>query len=105
MTLCGRMKARSIRTNAEGGPRGLKAGARVVRPLSLGRYLLIVFALSWPFQLAFVVLGETFRPILLLSMIMAGVGTFVAGRYVFTDGFEGTGWRWCRPGTTSSPSP
>jgi membrane protease YdiL (CAAX protease family) len=30
-------------------------------------------------------------------MIMAGVGTFVAGRYVFKDGFEDAGWRWGRP--------
>ena len=30
-------------------------------------------------------------------MIMAGVGTFVAGRYVFRDGFESAGWRWGRP--------
>ena len=30
-------------------------------------------------------------------MIMAGVGTFVAGRYVFRDGFEDAGWRWGRP--------
>jgi hypothetical protein len=42
----------------------------------------VVFALSWPFQLAFDFLGNPFRPILLLAMIMAGVGMFVAGRYV-----------------------
>jgi membrane protease YdiL (CAAX protease family) len=30
-------------------------------------------------------------------MIMAGVGTFVAGRYVFKDGFARAGWRWVRP--------
>jgi membrane protease YdiL (CAAX protease family) len=69
----------------------------VHRPFSIGLYLVIVFVFSWPFQLAFVVLGDPFRPILLLSMIMAGVGTFVAGRYVFRDGFEDAGWRWGRP--------
>jgi membrane protease YdiL (CAAX protease family) len=56
-----------------------------------------VFTCSWPFQLAFAVLGAPFRPGLLLSMIMAGAGTFVAGRYVFGDGFEDAGWRWGRP--------
>jgi hypothetical protein len=60
-------------------------------------YLVIVFAFSWPFQLAFVLLGDPLRPILLVSMIMAGVGTFVAGRYVFRDGFEDAGWRWGQP--------
>ena len=66
---------------------------RATRPFSIGLYLVIVFAFSWPFQLAFVFLGDPFRPILLMSMIMAGVGTFVAGRYVFRDGFEDAGWR------------
>lgn len=56
------------------------------RPFSLGLYLTIVCAFSWPFQLAFVFLGESLRPILLVSMVMAGVGTFVSGRYVFKDG-------------------
>jgi membrane protease YdiL (CAAX protease family) len=67
------------------------------RPFSLKIYLLTVFALSWPFQIAFLFLGEEFRPILLGSMIMAGVGTFVAGRYIFKDGFAGAGWRWGKP--------
>lgn len=67
------------------------------RSFSLGLHLVIVFAFSWPFQLAFIVLGDRFRPILLVSMIMAGVGTFVAARYVFRDGFEDAGWRWGRP--------
>jgi membrane protease YdiL (CAAX protease family) len=64
---------------------------------SIGSYVAIVFAFSWPFQLAFVFLGDPFRRLLLLSMIMAGVATFVAGRYVFKDGFEDAGWRWGRP--------
>ena len=67
------------------------------RPFSIGLYLVIVFAFSWPFQLVFAFLGDRFRPILLLSMIMAGVGTFVSGRYVFKDGFKDAGWRWGRP--------
>lgn len=67
------------------------------RSFSIGLYLVIVFAFSWPFQLAFIVFGDRFRPILPVSMIMAGVGTFVAGRFVFGDGFDDAGWRWGRP--------
>jgi membrane protease YdiL (CAAX protease family) len=67
------------------------------RPFSVGQYLLIVFAPSWPLQFTFLVLGDAFRPILLVSMIMAGAGTFVAGRYIFRDGFESAGWSWGRP--------
>jgi membrane protease YdiL (CAAX protease family) len=29
-------------------------------------------------------------------MVMVAVGTFIAGRYVFKDGFAGAGWRWGR---------
>jgi membrane protease YdiL (CAAX protease family) len=29
-----------------------------------------------------------------MSMIMVTVGTFIAGRYVFRDGFARAGWRW-----------
>jgi uncharacterized protein len=67
------------------------------RPFSVKLYLAIVFGFSWPFQLAFLFLGPSFRSILLLSMVMAGVGTFVSGRYVFKDGFEGAGWGLGRP--------
>jgi len=67
------------------------------RPFSLRLHLLIVFALSWPFQVAFAFLGQAYRPILLLSMIMAGLGTFISGRYVFKDRFEDAGWRWGKP--------
>lgn len=70
------------------------------RSFSLGLYLLIVFALSWPFQVAFVIWGTT--PFLgytlsSLSMIMVTVGTFIAGHYVFKDGFARAGWRWGKP--------
>lgn len=67
------------------------------RNFSLGIYLLIVFTLSWPFQIAFIFLGDTYRPILLLSMLMAGAGTFVAGKYIFKDGFAQAGWQWGKP--------
>lgn len=76
---------------------GVRVALRGTRPFSIGLYLVIVFAFSWPFQFAFVFLGDALRPILLLSMIMAGVGTLVAGRYVFNDGFEDAGWQWGRP--------
>ena len=39
-------------------------------------------------------------PIYLLnasSMVMVAVGTFIAGKYVFRDGFAGAGWRWGKP--------
>lgn len=64
---------------------------------SLKIYILVVFALSWPFQIAFYFLGETYKPILLVSMIMAGVGTFISGKYIFKDGFKSAGWHWGIP--------
>ena len=68
------------------------------RPFSLKIYLLIIIALSCPFQIAYPLLGEAFRPLLLLSMIMVAVGTYIAGRFVFRDGFEDAGWQWGKPG-------
>jgi len=67
------------------------------RPFSLKVYLLIIIILSWPFQIAYPFLGEAFKPILLFSMIMVAVGTYIAGRFVFKDGFENAGWRWGKP--------
>jgi membrane protease YdiL (CAAX protease family) len=32
-----------------------------------------------------------------LSMVMVAVGTFIAGRYVFRDGFAYAGWSWGKP--------
>jgi membrane protease YdiL (CAAX protease family) len=71
--------------------------AKSQKPFSLRLYLFIVFALSWPFQIAYAMWGNT--PIsgyLLssLSMVMVTVGSFIAGRYVFRDGFKNMGWRW-----------
>jgi len=65
---------------------------RTTAPFSIGRYLAIVFGLSWPFQFVFLIVGDTARPVLLVAMLMAGVGAFVAGRYVFRDGFDSAGW-------------
>jgi membrane protease YdiL (CAAX protease family) len=67
------------------------------RPFSLKVYFLIIVALSWPFQIAYSFLGEAFKPLLLLSMLMVGVGTYIAGKFVFRDGFENAGWQWGKP--------
>jgi membrane protease YdiL (CAAX protease family) len=70
------------------------------RPFSLGIYLLIVFALSWPPQIAYALWdNDPTSGYLLssLSMVMVTVGTFIAGRWVFRDGFENMGWRWGKP--------
>jgi len=67
------------------------------RPFSLWLYLLIVFSLSWPFQIIAAIWGTELLPRFALhatSMCMVTVGTFIAGRYVFRDGFAGAGWRW-----------
>jgi len=70
------------------------------RPFSLGIYLLIVFALTWPFQIAYVIWGKTqllSYGLSSMSMIMVAVGTFIAGRYVFKDNFTDAGWNWGKP--------
>ena len=67
------------------------------RPFSLGLYLLIVFALSWPFQIVDSIWTSNLLPryvLTAISMCMVTAGTFVAGRYVFRDGFAGAGWQW-----------
>lgn len=67
------------------------------RPFSIKLYLLIILILSWPFQLIYLFLGDAFRPLLLISMVAAGVGTYLAGKYVFKDGFAKAGWSWGKP--------
>jgi membrane protease YdiL (CAAX protease family) len=69
----------------------------LIRPFSPKVYLLIIIALSWPFQIAYLFLGEAYRPVLLLSMILVAVGTYIAGRFVFQDGFANAGWHWGKP--------
>lgn len=59
---------------------------------SLTTFLIVVFLLSWPFQFIYIFLGESYRPILLVSMIMVSVGTFICGRYIFHDTFRNAGW-------------
>lgn len=69
------------------------------RKFSLTIYLLIVFILSWPFQIISAIWAKSLLSLFLLngtSMIMVGVGTFIAGKYVFGDRFAGAGWRWGR---------
>lgn len=69
------------------------------RPFSLVLYLLIVFGLSWPFQIVSVIWAPSFFWIYLLNsiaMLMVTVGTFIAGKYVFRDGFANAGWQWGR---------
>ncbi|HUW20765.1 MAG TPA: CPBP family intramembrane glutamic endopeptidase [Sedimentisphaerales bacterium] len=70
------------------------------RPFSLWLYILIVFALSWPLLIVAAIWGTELLPRYILhatSMCMVTAGTYIAGRYVFRDGFAGAGWRWGRP--------
>lgn len=70
------------------------------RPFSLSLYLLIVFTLSWPPQIAYALWGNDPASGYLLSslsMVMVTVGTFIAGRWVFRDGFKNMGWSWGKP--------
>lgn len=70
------------------------------RPFSLTTYLLIVVALSWPFQIAYVLWADTqFARYALssLAMVMVAVATLIASRYVFYDSLAKAGWHWGRP--------
>jgi uncharacterized protein len=70
------------------------------KTFSLRKYLLIVVAISWPFQVAYVLWAKTpFMRYALssLPMIMVAVGTYIAGRYIFHDGFSKAGWSWSKP--------
>jgi len=67
------------------------------RPFALWLYLLIVFGLSWPFQIIAAIWGWDLLPRYTLhaaSMTMVTVGTFICGRYVFKDGFGDAGRHW-----------
>jgi len=69
------------------------------RPFSLSIYLIIVFGVSWPFQLVPLVWGSEWMIVIagsFVSMIMVGVGTYVAAKYVFKDGLAGAGWTFGR---------
>jgi membrane protease YdiL (CAAX protease family) len=67
------------------------------RPFSLGLYLLLVCGLSWPFQIIGVIWAKGVLSLYLLnslSMVMVTAGTYIAGRYIFRDGFADAGWQW-----------
>ena len=67
------------------------------RTFSLVIYLLLVFGLSWPFQIAYALWGASSLTagfwLSSASMVMVAVGTFLAGRYIFHDTFRSAGWR------------
>ncbi|MGB3757455.1 MAG: type II CAAX endopeptidase family protein [Rivularia sp. (in: cyanobacteria)] len=69
------------------------------KKFSLVTYLLIVFAISWPFQAFIFFFPEALwaKKMLLISMIMVTIGTFIAGKYVFQDTFRDAGWSWGKP--------
>ena len=70
------------------------------KAFSLKTYLLIVMAISWPFQIAYLLWAKTpFMRYALssLPMIMVAVGTYIAGRYIFRDSFSKAGWNWGQP--------
>lgn len=70
------------------------------RPFSLSVYLLVVFGLSWPFQIVSAIWAKGMYSRFFLnaaSMVMVTVGTYIAGRYIFRDGFANAGWRWGKP--------
>jgi len=66
------------------------------RPFSPGLYLLVVFALSWPFQISGAVWAGDLLPrntLTAISMLMVAMGTFICGRFIFRDGFTGARWQ------------
>jgi uncharacterized protein len=70
------------------------------KTFSLTTYLLIVMAISWPFQIAYVLWAETpFMRYALssLPMIMVAVATYISGRYLFRGDFSKAGWNWGKP--------
>ena len=67
------------------------------RPFSLPIYLTIVCGFSWPFQISYAVLGSAYRPLLLVAMIMAGIGTWVVARFVFDHRLDRAGWKTGKP--------
>ncbi len=67
------------------------------KQFSIKVYFLVVILLSWPFQIAYFFLGDKYKWLLLISMIMVGVSTFICGKYIFKDGFKNAGWNWGKP--------
>ena len=82
------------------------SATKPARPFRLWLYLLIVFGMSWPFLFVNIFIPLTGDEAYWSSFAWAGAGmlmvtvaTFIAGRWVFRDGFRSVGWRW---GNTSS---
>ncbi len=70
------------------------------RPFSLLIFIMIVFGLSWPFFIIGAIIGEGLFWIYLfnsIAMIMVAVGTFLADRFVFKQGFANSGLNWGKP--------
>ena len=77
------------------------AVTKPARRFRLWLYLLIVFGLSWPFLFATILIPVSGDEAYWSSfawasaaMLMVTVATFIAGRWVFRDGFRSVGWRW-----------
>lgn len=68
------------------------------RKFRLWLYLLIITVFSWVFMLpaGLISFNDVWITTLLggIAMLMVAVGTFIAGRWVFRDGFDTIGWRW-----------
>jgi uncharacterized protein len=70
------------------------------KSFSITLFVFIVILFSWPFQFWYVFKAETaFDKYLYssISMIMVTVATFIAGRFVFKNGFDNAGWHWGKP--------
>jgi uncharacterized protein len=70
------------------------------KPFSITLFVFIVILCSWPFQFWYVFKAETaFDKYLYssLSMMMVTIATFIAGRFIFRDGFANAGWSWGKP--------
>lgn len=70
------------------------------RPFSLALYLLIVFALSWPFLIASALWAKSILWSYLLNsggMIMVTVGTILASKLLFREDNPIGNWSWGKP--------
>lgn len=74
-----------------------KIQASLQSNFSISKYLLILILFSWPFQIVYSFLGESYRYLLLISMIMVAVATYISGKFIFGDGFKDAGWHFGKP--------
>lgn len=47
--------------------------------------------------MAYFFLGDDYKALILVSMIMVGVATYSCGKYIFKDRFENAKWHWGKP--------